>query len=420
MKHTPFFRTFEHISLNIPNNAFSTMEYGVDRAFDNYYGGDGYSMPPFSMENAQNLGLYYEQDPSIPYVVDTVSNYVSEQPTIYQASAYPTYSPQPFEGYYSEGPTADKELDHLLQQQSGAYTMDADMISLFQPQELKPPYEQHDALFGQTLPKDDVLNDLLEEAIKNENFSVPLAELPTRESILEDITNTAILAQGAILTQYGAAVVSPLDSGCSSDSSSEYSDIPVTVPQGGHSPATFQELFDSVAEEEATAVTETVQIMYVDEHGTLRPYGSTVSIAPVTKPARKRGRKPLPKAPVTDSEFHCLPCNKVFKRHRGLLQHNHYHHSGPKEHLCSQCGKKYPTLERLQAHVQKHNDAFKPYRCQLCTKRFSHPHDMKRHIWTSHGEAPFTCSYCDKRFGRLDHVEQHEISHRNNTVIVKK
>ncbi|KAL1376720.1 hypothetical protein pipiens_016732 [Culex pipiens pipiens] len=136
--------------------------------------------------------------------------------------------------------------------------------------------------------------------------------------------------------------------------------------------------------------------------------------------ARKRGRKPLPKAPVTESEFYCLPCNQAFKRRRGLSQHNHYIHSGPKEHQCAQCGKKYPSLELLQAHVRKHNDAFKPYGCPHCTKRFSRPHDMKRHIWTSHGEAPFGCSFCDKRFGRLDYAEQHEISHKNKTVIVKK
>ncbi|XP_038106394.1 transcription factor YY2 [Culex quinquefasciatus] len=415
------------------------MEYGVDRTFDSHHqvdeyyssSNDQFVLPPFSMERAQDFGLYYEQES--PLVVETVSDYVPEQQTIYytgSTGSYPAYSPQQSERTYTEGPTADSELDQLLQQpyeyQSGAYTMDADMISMFQSQEQKVELASiyTDNPFGKVFPKDEVLDDLLEEAIKNEDFNVPLPELSTPESILEDIRNTAILSQGAILEQYGAAVVSPLDSGCSTASSSEYSDIPVTVPQGEHSPTSFQELFDSVALDEASSMeiqeTQAV-IMYIDEHGTLRPYEPTVTVAPTaSKPVRKRGRKPLPKAPVTESEFYCLPCNKVFKRHRGLLQHNHYHHSGPKEHQCAQCGKKYPTLERLQSHIQKHNDAFKPYGCQHCTKRFSHPHDMKRHIWTSHGEAPFSCSFCDKRFGRLDHVEQHEISHKNNTVIVKK
>uniref|UniRef100_A0A1Q3EV92 Putative c2h2-type zn-finger protein n=1 Tax=Culex tarsalis TaxID=7177 RepID=A0A1Q3EV92_CULTA len=363
------------------------MAYRVDRTFDNEYHGEAYSMPysngqyqvvypPFSNESVQNLGLYYEQESTA--VIDTVLDY--EQPTVY----YTSYTPQQSDGFYADGPTTvDREIDQLLQQyqgyHSGAYTK----------MEASDPSEQ-DKLFGQTLPEDEITNNLLEEVIKNEELSVALKELQ----------------------QYDAAVVSPLDSGCSSASSWEFSDSPKTTPQREYSPASFQELFDSVAEDEAQS-TETVPIMYIDEN---KP---TVSVAP-TKTVRKRGRKPLPKAPVTNSEFHCLPCNKVFKRHRGLLQHNHYHHSGPKEHLCTVCGKKYPTVERLQTHVQKHNDAFKAYGCQHCTKRFSKPFDMKRHIWTSHGEAPFSCSYCDKRFGRLDHVEQHELSHKNKTVIRKK
>ncbi|KAL1397051.1 hypothetical protein pipiens_010036 [Culex pipiens pipiens] len=372
------------------------MEYGVNRTFDNHHqvdeyysnSNDQFVLPPFSMERAQDFGLYYEQES--PFVVDTVSDYVPEQQTIYytgSTGSYPAYSPQQSEGTYTVGPTADSELDQLLQQpyeyQSGAYTMDADMISMFQPQEQKAT-NYTDNPFGRVFPKDEVLDDLLEEAIKNEDFNVPLPSC-----------------------QHPKA-------------SWRTSRTPLYCPKE----QSWSKLFDSVAQDEASTmeVQETqAVIMYIDEHGTLRPYEPTATIAPTpSKPIRKRGRKPLPKAPVTESEFYCLPCNKVFKRHRGLLQHNHYHHSGPKEHQCAQCGKKYPTLERLQAHVQKHNDAFKPYGCSHCTKRFSHPHDMKRHIWTSHGEAPFSCSFCDKRFGRLDHVEQHEISHKNNTVIVKK
>ncbi|KAL9697682.1 hypothetical protein quinque_001123 [Culex quinquefasciatus] len=230
---------------------------------------------------------------------------------------------------------------------------------------------------------------------------IPYCEGPTADTELDqqsysyaDMTSY-ILSHEVILGQNGTAVVTPLDSGSSATSSSEYNDIPVTVSPEKHSASSSLEAANA--------------------------HEPTVTVVPTpSKQARKRGRKPLPKVPVTESEFYCLPCNQAFKSRRGLLQHNHYNHSGPKEHQCAQCGKKYSSVELLQTHVRKHNDAFKPYGCQQCTKRFSRPYDLKRHIWTSHGESPFGCRFCDKRFGRLDYVEQHEISHKNKTVIVKK
>ncbi|XP_039443089.1 zinc finger protein SNAI2-like [Culex pipiens pallens] len=313
------------------------MEFGVDSMFgshhqvDEYYANSNlhFILPSFSIESAQNVGLYYEQES--PFDVGTVPDYVPDQQTIYyirSSEVYPTCSPpQQAEIPYCEGPTADTELD----QQSYSY---ADMTSY-------------------------------------------------------------ILSHEVILGQNGAAVVSPLDSGSSATSSSEYNDIPATVSPEKHSASSSLEAANA--------------------------HEPTVTVVPTpSKQARKRGRKPLPKVPVTESEFYCLPCNQAFKSRRGLLQHNHYNHSGPKEHQCAQCGKKYSSVELLQTHVRKHNDAFKPYGCQQCTKRFSRPYDLKRHIWTSHGESPFGCRFCDKRFGRLDYVEQHEISHKNKTVIVKK
>lgn len=117
-----------------------------------------------------------------------------------------------------------------------------------------------------------------------------------------------------------------------------------------------------------------------------------------------------------NSEWQCLPCNRMFRNRGGLLQHNNTHHSGEKPFVCKFCGKRYHAEDAMLQHERRHTFADKPFKCGSCTKQYLHQYDLKRHVDLHHKEAPFTCKYCGKPFDRDDHVKDHETSHENGTV----
>ncbi|XP_065086355.1 zinc finger protein 69 homolog B-like [Ochlerotatus camptorhynchus] len=144
-----------------------------------------------------------------------------------------------------------------------------------------------------------------------------------------------------------------------------------------------------------------------------------VSAGVPKKPTQTKVRKPALK-PAVVSEWRCVPCDRMFRIERGLLQHNLYFHSGVKPYSCNVCGKRYHDQQTTLQHQRRHAAVDKPFKCEKCTRQYHHPYDLKRHIDLHHGVARYNCRYCGKAFGRADHVKLHETSHDNGTVKRKR
>uniref|UniRef100_A0A182K6D6 C2H2-type domain-containing protein n=1 Tax=Anopheles christyi TaxID=43041 RepID=A0A182K6D6_9DIPT len=80
---------------------------------------------------------------------------------------------------------------------------------------------------------------------------------------------------------------------------------------------------------------------------------------------------------------------------------------------CSKCGKRFTDLELLDHHVQQHTAQNKPFKRCAIGKQFCHRKDLLRRQYCHTGIILYACSICSKGFIRRDHLQVHELTHRN-------
>ncbi|XP_065074689.1 zinc finger protein 713-like [Ochlerotatus camptorhynchus] len=160
--------------------------------------------------------------------------------------------------------------------------------------------------------------------------------------------------------------------------------------------------------------------LFISGFDKLLPSSLATTEAPAPKKSTQKKVRKTKLKPAVVSEWRCVPCNRMFRMERGLLQHNGSYHSGVKPYSCNVCGKRYHDQQTTLQHQRRHTAVDKPFKCEYCTRQYHHPNDLKRHIDLHHGVARYNCKYCGKAFDRNDHVKDHETSHENGTVKRKR
>ncbi|XP_062846295.1 zinc finger protein 236-like [Trichomycterus rosablanca] len=109
----------------------------------------------------------------------------------------------------------------------------------------------------------------------------------------------------------------------------------------------------------------------------------------------------------------CTVCNKAFKRHTHLKEHEHVHVNGPtlssqkpRVFRCSSCEKAFSKPSQLERHVRTHTGE-RPYKCEQCEKAFNQKSALHIHTVKHTGEKPYKCEVCSISFTQKSNMKLH-------------
>ncbi|KAF9887511.1 zinc-finger protein [Aspergillus nanangensis] len=97
---------------------------------------------------------------------------------------------------------------------------------------------------------------------------------------------------------------------------------------------------------------------------------------------------------------------------KSKLQGHFLTHSNYKNFKCSVCGKFFARQATLERHERSHRGE-KPYKCSECGKSFTDSSELKTHSRTHTGEKPFRCTYpgCNFQTGDSSNMSSHRLTH---------
>lgn len=116
---------------------------------------------------------------------------------------------------------------------------------------------------------------------------------------------------------------------------------------------------------------------------------------------------------------YCDECDKFLKP-TSILGHKRYVHKQIKLHLCQTCGYRAHTGSILRQHVQAVHVGY-TFPCDECPLKFNLLKRLRRHKQLKHSKEPVTiekkhvCHYCGHRFEKKFHLNNHLLTHTNET-----
>lgn len=105
----------------------------------------------------------------------------------------------------------------------------------------------------------------------------------------------------------------------------------------------------------------------------------------------------------------CGVCNKSFKYHSWLCQHEKTHEYKPYE--CDICNESFERKIDRKNHRRIHKED--GYKCDECGRKFTEKCNLSVHILLKHERKNFNCHICDRSFALKNYLNRHMITHSN-------
>ena len=117
---------------------------------------------------------------------------------------------------------------------------------------------------------------------------------------------------------------------------------------------------------------------------------------------------------VSESEFQCAECNKIFPTKRKLTGHFSSTHERVSCGFCSKiCGNKFS----LNGHIKTVHESPK-LECDFCDKKYGHKYRLSQHVRLVHlKEKQHKCSLCHRAFQLKKDLRKHELFMKRNEIL---
>ncbi|CAN9503269.1 unnamed protein product [Ophioblennius macclurei] len=150
--------------------------------------------------------------------------------------------------------------------------------------------------------------------------------------------------------------------------------------------------------------TDVPQIVMFDEELSTNPSTS----ADFPDSPKRTDMSPSPRRRQQSGIHKCPECDKCFKHHSVLIEHQRVH-SGLQPYNCSECGRAFRTATLLACHrLRKCKNA--AYLCIKCGNSFPTSLDKFRHHCPKRGRN-HDCGQCGKSFPKSSSLKEHLLTH---------
>ena len=120
------------------------------------------------------------------------------------------------------------------------------------------------------------------------------------------------------------------------------------------------------------------------------------------------------------NDYKCGMCNQFFMEPGLMRKHVRTFHISEKEYKCDPCDKVFPILVDFKIHKNKVHKGYK-YKCNLCDRLYSNPEVLQKHISDNHegnneNGKNYECAICNHLFVEKSSLRKHVKKFHQNDV----